>query len=51
VHDLFSEEEDVDLANATSAAPLATRMRPRTRGHSGLSDDVKNGRCAAVNAY
>src|SRR5438477_3823852 len=30
VHDLFSEEEDVDLASATSAAPLATRMRPRS---------------------
>src|SRR5713101_7583768 len=29
VHDLFNEEEDVDLAGATSAAPLATRMRPR----------------------
>jgi len=30
VHDLFSEEEDVDVASATSAAPLATRMRPRS---------------------
>src|SRR5205823_7682684 len=30
VHDLFSEEEDFDLASATSAAPLATRMRPRS---------------------
>ena len=30
VHDLFSEEEDVDPASATSAAPLATRMRPRS---------------------
>ena len=29
VHDLFSEEEGVDLAGANSAAPLATRMRPR----------------------
>jgi putative ATPase len=30
VHDLFSEEEVVDLAGANSAAPLATRMRPRS---------------------
>ncbi len=30
VHDLFSEEKDVDPASATSAAPLATRMRPRS---------------------
>jgi putative ATPase len=30
VDDLFSEEEDVDLAGANSAAPLATRMRPRS---------------------
>ncbi len=30
VHDLFSEEEDVDVVSATSAAPLATRMRPRS---------------------
>jgi putative ATPase len=30
VHDLFSEEEDVDLAGANSAAPLATRMRPQS---------------------
>ena len=29
VHDLFSEEEDVNAASANSAAPLATRMRPR----------------------
>jgi putative ATPase len=30
VHDLFSEEEVGDLAGANSAAPLATRMRPRS---------------------
>jgi putative ATPase len=30
MRDLFSEEEDVDLAEANSAAPLATRMRPRS---------------------
>jgi len=30
VHDLFSQEEDVDLVGANSAAPLATRMRPRS---------------------
>src|SRR5437870_4826985 len=30
VHDLFSEQEDVDLAKIDSAAPLATRMRPRS---------------------
>ena len=30
VHDLFDEQEDVDLAKIDSAAPLATRMRPRT---------------------
>ena len=29
MHDLFSEEEDVNAASANSAAPLATRMRPR----------------------
>jgi putative ATPase len=29
VHDLFSEE-DVDLTGANAAAPLATRMRPRS---------------------
>jgi len=29
VHDLFSEE-DVDLASVNAAAPLATRMRPRS---------------------
>src|SRR3984893_11432132 len=29
VQDLFSEEEDVNAASANSAAPLATRMRPR----------------------
>ncbi len=28
--DLFSEEEDADLAGANNAAPLATRMRPRS---------------------
>src|SRR5438105_3003659 len=28
VHDLFDEQEDVDLSSANSAAPLATRMRP-----------------------
>src|SRR5438093_530136 len=30
VHDLFSEEEDVNAASANSAAPLAARMRPRS---------------------
>src|ERR1700730_18975364 len=30
VHDLFSETEDVDLAKTDPAAPLATRMRPRS---------------------
>jgi putative ATPase len=30
MRDLFSEEEDVDLTGANSAAPLATRMRPRS---------------------
>jgi putative ATPase len=30
VHDLFSEEEDVNAVSANSAAPLATRMRPRS---------------------
>jgi putative ATPase len=30
VHDLFSEEKDVDPTGATGAAPLATRMRPRS---------------------
>jgi putative ATPase len=30
VHDLFSEGEDVNLTGANSAAPLATRMRPRS---------------------
>src|SRR4029453_2665213 len=29
VPDLFEEQEDVDLVSANSAAPLATRMRPR----------------------
>ncbi len=28
--DLFSAEKDVDLANVNAAAPLATRMRPRS---------------------
>ena len=28
--DLFSEEENADLAGANNAAPLATRMRPRS---------------------
>ena len=28
--DLFSAEKDVDLANVKAAAPLATRMRPRS---------------------
>ena len=28
--DLFSDEKDVDLANVNAAAPLATRMRPRS---------------------
>src|SRR5438876_2449593 len=30
VHDLFSEEEDANAASTNSAAPLATRIRPRT---------------------
>jgi putative ATPase len=30
VDDLFSEEEDADVAGANNAAPLATRMRPRS---------------------
>jgi putative ATPase len=30
VHDLFSEREEVDAEAADSAAPLATRMRPRS---------------------
>jgi putative ATPase len=30
VHDLFGEQEDVDVENANNAAPLATRMRPRS---------------------
>src|SRR6266478_2759934 len=30
VPDLFDEQEDVDLVSANSAAPLATRMRPRS---------------------
>jgi putative ATPase len=30
VHDLFSEEENANAASANSAAPLATRMRPRS---------------------
>jgi putative ATPase len=30
VHDLFSEQEDSALEGADRAAPLATRMRPRT---------------------
>jgi putative ATPase len=30
VQDLFSEEEDANAASANSAAPLATRMRPRS---------------------
>ena len=30
VHDLFGEKEDVDSENSHSAAPLATRMRPRS---------------------
>jgi putative ATPase len=30
VPDLFSAEKDVDLANVNAAAPLATRMRPRS---------------------
>jgi putative ATPase len=30
VHDLFEETEAVDLESASSAAPLATRMRPRS---------------------
>jgi len=30
VPDLFSDEKDVDLANVNAAAPLATRMRPRS---------------------
>src|SRR5947199_3444205 len=30
VPDLFEEQEEVDFVNANSAAPLATRMRPRS---------------------
>src|SRR3984893_10526628 len=30
VHDLFSEEEDANAASTNSAAPVATRMRPRS---------------------
>src|SRR5206468_2247847 len=30
VHDLFEQQEDADLESADSAAPLATRMRPRS---------------------
>src|SRR6266566_3214754 len=30
VADLFDEQEEVDLVSANSAAPLATRMRPRS---------------------
>src|SRR6184192_2745539 len=30
VPDLFEEQEEVDLVSANSAAPLATRMRPRS---------------------
>ena len=30
VPDLFEEQEAVDLVSANSAAPLATRMRPRS---------------------
>src|SRR5437868_15181488 len=30
VPDLFDEQEEVDLVSANSAAPLATRMRPRS---------------------
>jgi putative ATPase len=30
VHDLFSEEENANATSANSAAPLATRMRPRS---------------------
>jgi putative ATPase len=30
VHDLFDETEAVDVESASSAAPLATRMRPRS---------------------
>ena len=30
VPDLFEEQEDVDLVSANNAAPLATRMRPRS---------------------
>src|SRR5207247_3251325 len=32
VHDLFGEQEDIDVENANNAAPLATRMRPRSLG-------------------
>src|SRR5213595_3739138 len=32
VPDLFEEQEDVDFVSANSAAPLATRMRPRSLG-------------------
>src|SRR5437879_7051241 len=30
VPDLFDEQEEVDLVSANSAAPLASRMRPRS---------------------
>src|SRR6266513_4867383 len=30
VHDLFEEKEAVELESASSAAPLATRIRPRS---------------------
>src|SRR5215469_8880466 len=30
VHDLFEEQEDVDRERRDSAAPLATRVRPRS---------------------
>ncbi len=30
MHDLFEQQEDADLESADSAAPLATRMRPRS---------------------
>jgi len=30
VHDLFERKDDVDLESADNAAPLATRMRPRS---------------------
>jgi len=32
VPDLFEEQEEVDFVSANSAAPLATRMRPRSLG-------------------